>query len=568
MTLFPKTLSKCMREELYPASQYANPDQLLHKLKTKPRMLLAFFEQACMSCNFVKNHNILVSKIIYEINAFFYSNTLSFEEVAKAFSLFIKFKNNLVHFFPTDLTLNDEGNTYNCSRFIFMIECSTLKLKWMNDPGIKIYPLKVFASELSNIDEFKYLYNTLFNHEFTFFNTVSNDVLFKLAIQSEAWGYMRGSLEFQSILCRRLFNLVDLLTFYGRAKSRCLSIVESHCQNALDKYEYCYSKEKVDAFYIATQFKLDDEVFNDLKPLQRLHFAEQYYNEKFDPKLACPGFLERIELAFDSSGMVSAKRIATRDPDSVINTRNALKDYVKRLIDRSTVNSIVFDGRLDMGHESIIGMVSYFYNMEHISFYYYKSINSDWFKNLVTIVPHLKLLRIKGCLDIDDKVIILISTFLRELSSLILSNVNLSSDVFKHLLSIPSLNHLSLQKSSLKIEGFEKDRFEKLKYLDISGSTCTINDLKYLLQACENVNILIVEKVANFHLDLIVYPEKILELGVDSEQLNQFIEKEGDKAFDRFNNLNRLYLSGKPCDSLKSLLKAMMNRMRIQFKTS
>lgn len=557
-----------MREELFPASQYANADQLLDKLKTKPPMLLAFFEQACMSCNFVKNHNILVSKVIYEINASFYSNTLSFEEVAKAFSLFIRFKNNLVHFFPTDLVINDEGNIYKCSRFVFMIECSTLKLKWMNDPGNKIYPLQVFAGELSNIDEFKYLYNTLFNHEFTFFNTVSNDVLFKLAVQSEIWGYMRGSLEFQKILCKRLFHLGDLLTFYGRVKSNCLSLVESHCQDALDRFEYFRSEEKEHVFYIATQFKMDDEVFGELKPLQRLHFEGQYYSDKFNPSLACPGTLERIELAFDSLEMVSAKRIATRDPESVINTRNALNKHVKKQIDRSTIKSIVFDGRLDIGHQNIMGMVSYFYNLEHISFYYYKSINSEWFKNFVMIVPHLKFLRIKGSLDIDEKAIILISTFLRELSSLILNNVNLSSDVFKHLLSIPTLHRLSLQNSSLKIEGSEKDRFEKLKYLDISGSTFTINDLKYLLQACENVSILIVEKVPNFTLDLIVSPEKIIELGVDSEQLNQFIEKEGDKAFDRFNNLNRLYLSGKPCDSLKSLLKAMMNRMRIQFKTS
>ena len=70
MTYFPKTLSKSLREELYPESQFTNTDQLLARLKTKPRMLLAFFEQVCLSSSYVKKTKILFPKLFTRLMTF------------------------------------------------------------------------------------------------------------------------------------------------------------------------------------------------------------------------------------------------------------------------------------------------------------------------------------------------------------------------------------------------------------------------------------------------------------------------------------------------------------------
>ncbi|MFN4174299.1 MAG: hypothetical protein ACK4HV_04260, partial [Parachlamydiaceae bacterium] len=279
MTFYPKTLSKQVRDELCPFTRVSD-EGVLEKLNRKPKLLLAFFEQASMARDFVKKNPSLIKKALNQINLFIFSEIISFDEGLKAIKLFLRF--NPIHrdFLPKDLAINDNSTIYTAfSRMVVLLACE--KLRGMNNEKIAAYSLSSFASHLLDIEEFECLYRTFFLPDFTYYHLVSNQALVRLAKQSKIWGFERGYAEFQSILCKRLFHASDSFIYYGIAKAFGLSMVEERCTQNLDRFKYSYINEGEDEFYSSTRFILDNDVFKDLRPRDRLRFAEGYYNDKF-----------------------------------------------------------------------------------------------------------------------------------------------------------------------------------------------------------------------------------------------------------------------------------------------
>ena len=444
-----------------------------------------------------------------------------------------------------------------------MMECGNLKIKWMNDPGEKQYAFHEFAAALLDIEELTSLYFTFLSHDFTFFHTVSNEELLRHAIQSEVWGYRKGSFELQTMLCRRIIHLNDLLFFYGKAKAHCLSCLELYCQEALDKFEYSYIKEDDCDYYHAAKLNFDDDTIVSMKPLDRLHFVDQYFKEKFDQSLPSNGFLERMEFGSDSKGSISVKKLATRDPAEIELIRDTFKDFSKKKLDRKSVKHLIFDGRIEINAEVIMGLIHYFDQVNEISFFYFKNIDSKLFTELAKNKPHLRVLRMRNCV-VGENVLLQIPIFFKELESLNLNNVNLSAEVFSYILSLPRLIRIELIQSSFQMPA--NINSDQLLYVDITGSTSSISDIIGFLKAFKKICVLACNLVPLLSLDQIPYPENIQELSVDCSQLEKSVDIEGIELLNRFNKLNTLYLHGSPSLAIKGFLLPLMKKMKIIFK--
>lgn len=563
MSLLPATLSKTVRQELLPESQFANEDELVARLKALPRIMLAFFNQAIASRSYMIRHERMVSRIICEINLQVHALVIPQDEIFKSMSICFKYTGFNPKIIPNDLVVIYEGDKFYFNALVMMKECLVLRHDGILKP-LRDHSLQDLAPELSSIEEFQSLYKTFLDDEFTYFNIVKNETLFRMAVQAQLWGYSKGTYELQEIICKRLIHYADLIEYFGKASFYQLIYIENFCLLKLGQFEFSNVVQEGFNYFITTRFDFEIEFMNHLRPVEKQHFCDHYYEEHLNPNLPIPASLDRIEIATDSEGAYVIKSLNVKDLHSILEIRESTKLFAKVNFDRSIITSWVLDGRNPLKVDQIYGMAFYYTSIFDVSFYYYDRISEGFFLKFVKIVQNLKYIRIKDCKKIDPKVLLYIAEYLKCLKSIILNKTDINESAFKKMLSLPELVRLEISYSSIVLPEFEDTIYNNLLYLNISNCRLSGASLKSLLKCLPSLSFLGCENVQAFTLKLIPYPDKLKELRLHCDQLLGSIEENVD--IDSFTNLKYLYLAGHPCKRLKAHLPKLMAKIKVTFK--
>ena len=229
MTYLPRTLSRDLRALIRPGMTETEVIDVLNK---DPRNLFKFVRQVqqCVSC-------LMNKKFIIQIN-----EAMKDAIMKKSFALDLitpSIRLMQLGFFHSCLIAPDlyfdEGKFY-FSRLLMMRECAKLREKWMSEPD-KLPQASDF-SQYVTLEQAHGLHRIMVTQEFYLYQKDSLENIQRYIVQSIAWGYERGIVEFQKLIMDYVFDYSAILGVYLFAIEHDLGLLISHCEVVIANYEY------------------------------------------------------------------------------------------------------------------------------------------------------------------------------------------------------------------------------------------------------------------------------------------------------------------------------------------
>ncbi|MFN4174679.1 MAG: hypothetical protein ACK4HV_06215, partial [Parachlamydiaceae bacterium] len=387
MILIPRTVSKTVKNEI--GGDRFNEEQLIEKLVLKPKLLLQFFLQATQSRSFCVSHLEFSRKIFSVIFKKIISNEIPFDFALQSSSYLLKYNPsvlNLVSFSPEKRTYSGVVMLAAIPKIVNIMKESEINEKKLIAPFI-------------NPAEFKALYKTFHQNDFSFFNNATTSSLKSCLLQCREWEYQKGSVELQKVFIARIFNIVDAFEIYGFSYINQFNLLKHFCETLIRNWEWITASiEGVDIFHTfraLISLPCMDSLsisFTDLA--KQSDSIEKYY--KFVPD----ALYQRLDVGIIAKFMyaVSLKRA---NPPQFLSAAQSAKRREK--VGFNDLKHITFDRGSSLSDDFILGFCAFFPKIIEICFREGGAIERGFLIDLSRLLPELKTFVVYEMKELDKR---------------------------------------------------------------------------------------------------------------------------------------------------------------------
>lgn len=555
MSLIPKTLSQDMRHFIDPGM---NESQLLEKLKRDPKTLIKFFQQAAQNFQWLGNHKSFATKLVIEIRGYVLHQIIPWD-ILKKIGSGDSFLKRVVIAMPD---LNYENRAYSFSRLVMIRECEHLRNKWLSNPD-EIPQASDIATHITIVQAAE-LFKTMCTDDFHQFQKESVEVIQKYLLQAKVWGYERGIVKLQELLCEYVGDLSSLFGLFLFSTEYGFANLTQHCLSTLENTDFFLT---IDAK--GKKCLTNYELFSDLNSIsENLTFTtkmkEDRFNSYWDYPKNSPGVIfKQISFKYLSDGVVVSQTYS--DSCDIEKKKEEMIRCPKVKLDKRSIKILSSDGKNKVSLACIGGMLRYFDACYILKITSYSEVTYDQLLAISEAKRNFTALIFDES-KIADQALNQITVLFPYLTALTINHHDLSKENLNAIMN-SNIDYLSFSYCIIELPE-NLNEFTKLTYLGINHvKTLAKSELKRLFDALIKLNILHAVGTKHFCFEIISNPEYLEEMIVDSELIESYRIRNDKTFLHPFKKLASISIFGSLSPDLKGFLTdCIRERPNVIFK--
>ena len=555
MNLIPKTLSQDMRSLFRPKT---DESELLETLKKDPKNLIKFFQQATQNFPWMNKHRSLVTTLAVEINTYILNQIVPWEILLKMGS-FDSFLTRVVFAFRDIKFDNDK---VGFSQMMMIKECRHLREKWLANPNET--PQASDMAYYITLEKAEELFKTMCTDDFSAFQKDSPEIIQKVLLQAKIWGYEKGIVKLQELLCDSTDELSIIFELFFFSSEHGFDVLTRHCLSTIENTDFLETTNALGQRCLFNyELFFDNNLFPSELPfnrkMKRARFNSYWNNDK-----SCDGVIARqIGFTFSGSGVVVSQTYY--ESGEFDKKREEAKRMPRVKLDATPFKMFAVDGKKKPSINCIVGMLRYFHACYNVKLLSFPEVSYEFLQSLSQAKNNLVALIIESP-GIKEKALLNISTLFPELKALTILQNSLSKE---HLSSIMNskIDHLSLINVRLEFPDNLND-FSRLNYLGINYiKNLSKEELKRLFDIITKLKVLHAINTNNFSFNLISHPEHLEDLTIDCALLESLETKDRRSFLETFKKLKVLSIIGPLSPDMKGFFNnCIRERPDISFK--
>lgn len=527
-------------------------DEVVEKLKKDPRLLLKFLQQATQQlCRFRKHQSFLGERILREIKVCVINQSLPWECLSIGPRNVDSFLLQGCISWPD---IHFENDSVRFSSLVMIRDCSNFREKWLGHP--EFVPKASDIAHYISMSEAYELFRNMIEPNFELLHKHEMEKLQKYLLQAKEWGYQKGIIAIQEILCKYVGAITPIFELYLFSDAHQFDIIRQHCLTMIKECEFF---ETVDSegrsCLVNYELYGDKNLSSEIGALDRKITSERLesfwkHEGKFEGVI-----LKRLSFSF--TGKSYTVRQSFLDAKDLTEKANLRSSPRVRLND-SMINQITIDGKNKPSDACIGGMIRYFKTCLNISLSAFLEVNTNQLLEISRGRSDIFSLLIEASTikDIDC-----IPSLFPSLYALTIVHSSLTKEQF---ISIMNSNVTMLSLLCSKVELPENlNPLSRLEFFSFNRvRNLSKEELRRLFNILTKLNKLQIGDLKNFTLDMIAHPEHLVDLCIDSGILNDLNEADLNTFLSPFKKLKVLSIVGKLSPNVKGFFNERIRERR------